>query len=66
MLTEREKMIVAFVREAIDQGYPANRDSQCEHGRFYFEECIACYDAYLYGKLDAIERGEIACRVGGA
>lgn len=61
-MSEKEAIVV-FMREAVDQGYPGpsgKRDhrEQCEHGRFYYEDCIACYDAYLHGKLDAIQRGD--------
>jgi len=60
-LTERAQ-IVAFMREAIEQGYPsptgAGARSECEHGKFRWEDCIACYDEHLWSKLDAIERGD--------
>jgi hypothetical protein len=53
--------IVAFMRDAIGTGYPsvqgAPRDAQCVHKRFYYEDCIGCYDEFLSAKLDAIEQG---------
>lgn len=58
-MTERER-IVAYLRDAVEQGYPSPRGdarAQCEHGRFYFEDCIGCYDEFLMGKLADIENG---------
>ncbi len=56
---EREA-IVAFMREAIAQGYdaPVGAWDLCSHGRSRSEDCIACYDDHLLSKLDAIERNE--------
>lgn len=35
--------------DAIEQGYdPRNQNKgKCEHDKYYFEECIACYDEHL-------------------
>lgn len=53
--------IVAYMREAIAQGYPAPTGegvrSQCGHGKFGFEDCIACYDEHLERALKQIAAG---------
>jgi hypothetical protein len=56
---ERER-IVAYMRDAIGEGYPSppNKVDQCAHGQFGWEDCIACYDEVLEAKLEAIERGD--------
>ncbi len=62
-MTEREKeraAVVAYMRRVLDNGYPtpARKVDQCEHGRFGWEDCIACYDDELERALCAIERGD--------
>lgn len=58
-VTEREA-IVAFMRDVISRGYatPARKVDRCEHGKFGWEDCIACYDDVLEDALLAIERGD--------
>jgi hypothetical protein len=55
---EREA-VVAFMREAVVTGYPPPTDdgSQCSHGNFRRQDCIACYDDFLSARLDAVEAG---------
>lgn len=59
---EATREIVATMREAVEHGYPAptgdGARSQCPHGKFKWEDCIACYDEFLWAKLDAIEQGQ--------
>lgn len=44
--------------DAIDQGYSAPTDgTECEHGKFYFEECIACYDEHLRAAIRKLGQG---------
>lgn len=62
-MTEAEKeraAVVTAVRDAIASGYPtpASKSDRCEHGRFGWEDCIACYDNALEDALQAIERGD--------
>jgi len=62
-MTEREQeraAIVKYMQDAIGQGYPWPRGAarKCEHGRYNeFEDCIACYDEFLIGKLEEILAG---------
>lgn len=51
------RQIVAHMRCAIQRGYAQRSAGRCEHGKFYFEDCIACYDEYLESELDAILNG---------
>lgn len=46
-----------LLRDAVAQGYPTppNKVDQCEHGKFGWEDCIACYDEKLLGIADQIE-----------
>jgi hypothetical protein len=46
----------AIMQAAIEQGYPGtgNNADQCKHGRFGFEDCIACYDEFLMAKVEEI------------
>jgi len=41
---------------AIRDGYPtpANKVDQCEHGKFGWEDCIACYDEALLTVVEGI------------
>lgn len=57
---EERAQIVAAVRQAINFGYavPEQKTDQCEHGRFGWEDCIACYDDALEQILLSIERGD--------
>jgi hypothetical protein len=43
---------VRAVQEVIENGYP-KPERKCPHGRFYYEDCISCYDEAL---LDALNR----------
>lgn len=54
---ERCEAIVAAMRDAIASGYPWPREKveQCEHGKFKWEDCIACYDDFLEARLDQFE-----------
>lgn len=47
-----------MLRKAIENGYstPARKVDQCEHGKFGWEDCIACYDEQLL-KTEAAIRG---------
>ena len=60
--TERATIekVVAEMRDAIEAGYPApeRKVDRCAHGKFGWEDCIACYDDALSARLDTIERGE--------
>jgi hypothetical protein len=53
-----------LLRKAIEDGYPTPPDktTQCEHGQFGWEDCIACYDEQLLKTEAAIRsidtRGE--------
>lgn len=43
------------MREAIGSGYPyppGGDVAECEHGKFGWEDCIACYDDFLTARLD--------------
>lgn len=51
------RQIVSHMRCAIARGYTQKASGQCEHDKLYFEDCIACYDEYLEGELDAILTG---------
>lgn len=49
------------IEQRIHEGYdvPARKVDQCAHGKFGWEDCIACYDDALEGTLSAIrQRGE--------
>jgi hypothetical protein len=35
---------------AIEQGYP-QPEKTCEHGKFSWEDCVACYDEFLIEKV---------------
>lgn len=52
-VTERA---ASLLETAIGDGYPApaNKVDQCEHGKFGWEDCIACYDDVLTGVVAAI------------
>lgn len=52
--------VVETMREAIARGYVTiSKDGKsCSHGTNLFADCIPCYDEYLLGQLDAIERGD--------
>jgi hypothetical protein len=59
-----EEAATAF-EKAISEGYltPANKTDQCEHGKFGWEDCIACYDDALYAaaiRLRTIANGGTA------
>lgn len=56
-VTMERDAIVAHMRCAIARGYSQKAAGQCEHGKFYFEDCIGCYDEYLDGELSAILNG---------
>lgn len=38
-----------WIERAVEGGYPtpAEKADQCEHGKFGWEDCIACYDEVL-------------------
>jgi hypothetical protein len=42
---------VRVVQEVIENGYP-KPGRECPHGRFYYEDCISCYDEALLGALN--------------
>ncbi len=46
----------AMLEEAVGKGYasPANKADQCEHGKFGWEDCIACYDEKMMQVATAI------------
>ncbi len=46
---EAQEQCAALLEEAIASGYPtpASKQDQCEHGKFGWEDCIACYDEQL-------------------
>jgi hypothetical protein len=43
------------VRSIVENGYPGQpaKIDQCKHGRFGYEDCIACYDEALLEALGA-------------
>jgi len=49
-------MACAHFEQAIGDGYPlpADKTTQCAHGQFGWEDCIACYDDALIAKIAAI------------
>ena len=49
--------VITRIRDRIGEGYPVppNKVDQCEHGRFGWEDCIACYDEAIESDLTAIE-----------
>ena len=55
---ERERA-AGLLEDAIGKGYatPANKTDQCEHGKFGWEDCIACYDNALLATAQAIRGG---------
>ncbi len=57
----RCEAIIADMRDAIASGYPspANKTDQCPHGKFGWEDCIACYDDFLTARLDGFVRENI-------
>ena len=48
-----EEACLAF-ETAISEGYPtpANKRDECEHGKFGWDDCIACYDNALQATVD--------------
>lgn len=51
LAAERER--VNRVRKVIEQGYPSvPKPEKCEHNRFGYEDCVACYDAALLEALN--------------
>ena len=46
--------VPGIFQDAIEHGYPWPREKveQCEHGKFKWEDCIACYDEFLMGNSD--------------
>lgn len=46
---ECREAAAAMIERAVEGGYPtpAERADQCEHGKFGWEDCIACYDEVL-------------------
>jgi capsule polysaccharide export protein KpsE/RkpR len=44
---------IAAVRQVIEQGYSGvGKTDKCQHDKFGFEECIACYDEALLAALE--------------
>lgn len=65
-IADERAAIVAKMRKTIERGYPSSRDiGKCQHGRYYFEDCIGCYDDFLSAELDGIELGSHLPLVGG-
>ena len=52
---ERERCATAF-EQVIAGGYDQETE-QCQHGRYRFEDCIACYDEALLSVTAAIRKG---------
>ena len=51
-IDQRDKRLQA-VRDVIEGGYVGvAKVDQCQHGRFGFEDCVACYDEALLAALD--------------
>ena len=52
-LAERLREALGRVQHVIDNGYPTpgNKVDQCQHGKFGWEDCIACYDEALLAAL---------------
>lgn len=50
-----EEACAAF-ETAISEGYPTpiNKRDECEHGKFGWDDCIACYDNALQATIDAL------------
>jgi hypothetical protein len=48
----------AKMRDAIGRGYsvPTNKVDKCEHGKFGWEDCIACYDVALVRAISALSK----------
>lgn len=46
---ECREVAAAMIERAVEGGYPtpAEKADQCEHGKFGWEDCIACYDEVL-------------------
>lgn len=57
----REQMAAA-VRKAMQDGYPEppTKGDECEHGKFGWEDCIACYDTALEAAILSLISGEPA------
>ncbi len=58
---ERCASIITDMRDAIGSGYPAQpvTNDKCSHGKFGWEDCIACYDEFLTARLDRFVRNNI-------
>lgn len=45
--------VVARVMKVIESGYRGiDKNDKCEHGRYGFEDCIACYDEAIIAALN--------------
>lgn len=51
-MVEEGQSRIARVRATIEAGYNAPPEGKCPHDKYYFEECIACYDDALLTALD--------------
>ncbi len=47
---------------AISDGYdiPGSKVEKCEHDRFGWEDCIACYDIHLMASVTAIRAATLS------
>ena len=55
LLQDRERIEarLAAVRHVIESGYRGvDKADKCSHGRYGFEDCIACYDEALIAALE--------------
>lgn len=57
---ERER-IAAIMTDAIESGYPTppNKADKCEHDKYGWEECIACYDEHLFKAIRSLSPAEV-------
>lgn len=57
-----------LLEAAIEEGYaaPANRVDECKHGKFGWEDCIACYDERLLEVAAAIRQLAASPHEGGS
>jgi len=54
--TATRTLAADMLQKVIENGYPtpARKVDQCAHGKFGWEDCIACYDNQLFNLVDRL------------